>query len=97
MLSQQNADLKRDISKLNAEKKAIELQSLMESEKIKMNEFELAELQERVEEVEDDMNKYIDKGDNLYAELRQDIRDQDETEVELNDELNNHKNNMNEL
>ena len=70
MLSQQNADLKRDISKLNAEKKAIELQSLMESEKIKMNEFELSELQERVEEVEDDMNKYIDKGDNLYAELR---------------------------
>lgn len=62
---------------------------------MKNNEFELVQAQGRAEQLEEELNEFIDRGDNQYNQLRQEIREQDEIESSLNEEINNMANKSN--
>ena len=62
---------------------------------MKNNEFELLQAQSRAEQLEEELNEFIDRGDNQYNQLRQEIREQDEIESSLNEEINNMANKSN--
>lgn len=66
----ENADLKGEIICLEEEKKTLKLISKLEDEKAKVNEFELAQAQDRVDELAEDINESIDRGDSQYNQLR---------------------------
>ena len=40
------------------------------------------------DQLEEELNEFIDKGDNQYNALRQEIREQEEIELALTDEIN---------
>jgi len=60
---------------LEEEKKSQRLIAKMEDEKIQKNEFELEQLQSRHAELEEEINDFLDRGDNLYNSLRQEMRE----------------------
>lgn len=45
-------------------------------------------MQKRSVQLENEITEYIDKGDNQYNELRQEVRDQDDMEQALGDDIN---------
>ena len=67
----------------------------MEDEKLKSNEFELLQAQTRAEQLEEELSEFIDRGDNQYNQLRSEIREQDEIEASLNEEINSLANKSN--
>ena len=66
VLIEENSDLKGEIIILEEEKKSQKLISKLEDEKIKTNEFELMQAQARAEQLEEELNEFIDRGDNQY-------------------------------
>ena len=75
VLIEQNSDLQGQIICLEEEKKSQRLIAKMEDEKIQKNEFELEQLQSRHAELEEEINDFLDRGDNLYNSLRQEMRE----------------------
>lgn len=60
----------------------------IQDEKIKAKEWEVSQLQKRAVQVENEITEFIDNGDNHYNELRQEVRDQDDMEQALGDDIN---------
>jgi hypothetical protein len=60
----------------------------IQDEKIKAKEWEVSQLQNRAVQVENEITEFIDNGDNHYNELRQEVRDQDDMEQALGDDIN---------
>ena len=60
----------------------------IQDEKIKAQEWEVSQLQNRAVQVENEITEFIDNGDNHYNELRQEVRDQDDMEQALGDDIN---------
>ena len=88
ILIEQTSDLKGDIICLEEEKKSLKLIAKLEDEKIKMKEQELSQLRNRSVQLETEINDCVDKGDNQYNELRQEVRDQDDMEQALGEDIN---------
>lgn len=88
LLVEQTSDLKGEIICLEEEKKSLKLIAKIEDEKIKMKEQDLKQLHSRSVQIENEINEFIDKGDNLYNEIRQEVRDQDDMEQALGDDIN---------
>lgn len=80
VLIEENSDLKGEIICLEEELKSQKLISKLEDERLKTNDFELKLCQERYEQLEEELNEFIDRGDNQYNALRQETREQEEIE-----------------
>mmetsp|Transcript_5439 Transcript_5439/g.8425 ORF Transcript_5439/g.8425 Transcript_5439/m.8425 type:complete len:274 (+) Transcript_5439:719-1540(+) len=96
-LIEENSTLQGQIICLEEEKKSQKLISKLEDEKLKKNEFELKELQGYHKQIDEEINDFIDRGDNLYQSIRQEIREQEENEQALVDEINSTANRSNIL
>lgn len=77
--------------------KAETLIEKLESENKKRFEFELKQFRERAQQLEEELNENIDKGDNQYTQLKDEIKYQDETELSLSQNLNDLANRSNIL
>lgn len=88
LLIGQTSDLKGEIICLEEEKKSLRLVAKIQDEKIKAKEWEVSQLQKRAVQVENEITEFIDNGDNHYNELRQEVRDQDDMEQALGDDIN---------
>ena len=88
VLIDQTSDLKADIICLEEEKKTLKIVAKMEDEKIKLKEKELVQLKARSVQVENEINEFIDNGDNHYNNMRQEVGDQDDMEQALADDVN---------
>lgn len=95
VLIEENSDLKGEIICLEEEHKSQKLISKLEDERLKTNDFELKLCQERSDQLEEELNEFIDRGDNQYNALRQEIREQDEIEQALTEEINSLANQSN--
>ena len=95
VLIEENSDLKGEIICLEEEHKSQKLISKLEDERLKTNDFELKLCQERSDQLEEELNEFIDKGDNQYNALRQETREQEEIELALTDEINSLANQSN--
>lgn len=82
---------------MQEEKKAESLIEKLELEKKKRYEFDLKQLRERAQQLEEELNENIDKGDGQYAQLKDEIKYQDETELSLSQSLNDLANRSNIL
>ena len=82
---------------MQEEKKAEALIEKLELEKKKRYEFDLKQLRERAQQLEEELNENIDKGDGQYAQLKDEIKYQDETELSLSQSLNDLANRSNIL
>lgn len=82
---------------MEEEKTSQKLIAKLEDEKIKIKEFELAQLQAREKQLEEETNECIDKGDTQYNQLRQEVRVQDEVELALGNDINELANKSNML
>jgi predicted nucleic acid-binding Zn-ribbon protein len=69
----------------------------LETEKKKRFEFEIKQFRERAQQLEEELNENIDKGDNQYTQLKDEIKYQDETELSLSQNLNDLANRSNLL
>ena len=82
---------------LQEELKAEALIEKLENEKKKRFEFELNQYRQRAQELEDELNVNIDKGDSQYTMLKDEIKFQEETEMSLSQNLNDLANRSNIL
>lgn len=77
------------------EKKAQKLIGKIEDEKIEKNEFLLGQLKERVGQLDKDLVNALERGDDQYSQLREEIKDQDEEESQLSVDINQMANRSN--
>lgn len=70
------------------EKKAQKLIGKIEDEKIEKNDFLLGQLKERVGQLDKDLVNALERGDDQYNQLREEIKDQDEEESQLSVDIN---------
>lgn len=60
-----------------------------------MLDFELNQLQERSRQLEEELNENIDKGDNQFTQLKDEVKGQNQAELKLTQELNSVANRSN--
>ena len=70
------------------EKKSQKLIGKIEDEKSVTFEFDIEQLTTRAAQAEKDMTMMIEKGDENYNQLRDEVKDQDEEEAQLSSDIN---------
>lgn len=75
VLLQQNTEMKGEVTCLEERIKTIGMEIQMENNLGEMKEFDLRQLLERKKDLEQDINHYVDRGDELYGNLRKEISD----------------------
>lgn len=81
LLIQNNSELQGEIICLLEEKKSQKLISTIEDEKTQAYEFQLTQLKQRAAQLDKELALQLERGDDQYSQLREEIKDQDEEEA----------------
>lgn len=94
---QRNVEINSEINCLKEEVRAQEMIAKVEDQRTARNQFELSQLKSRVEQLQEEMEDVLERGDNQYNLIRKEIKEQDDVELLLQEDINNVSNRCNNV